>query len=151
MKIENETITLDDENARYVIRNPYGVSCLGYAVLDRRAKALAKELGEVPEGAYGTLEAFHGYARLLDLAEARHRATGWRSQSQLTPELIGKEGKRVEVLHKWPGSQPIRERFRVGKSTGFIPCHIELSNRRSIAGPPVALGEIIEVREIEPR
>ena len=52
---------------------------------------------------------------------------------ELTPALIGLEGKRVEVTAP-DGS---RQRFRVGRSTGTIPCHIALHNAVSSGGPAI--------------
>jgi hypothetical protein len=50
--------------------------------------------------------------------------------------LIGLEGRRVEVVE----ADGQRRRFKVGKSTGWIPCHIELANERSSGGMAV-MGE----------
>jgi hypothetical protein len=50
--------------------------------------------------------------------------------SDLTPQLIGLEGYRVEVLDDYGETR----RFIVGKSTGWKPCHIELKRRNSWGG-----------------
>lgn len=56
--------------------------------------------------------------------------------SNLTPQFIGREGWRVEVVdHELSGGAT--RRFIIGKSTGWRPCHLELCNRRSHGGPPV--------------
>lgn len=55
-----------------------------------------------------------------------------RSDSALTPQLIGLEGWRVEVLDHDGNTR----RFLVGKSTGWVPCHIELHNIRCYGGGP---------------
>lgn len=67
-----------------------------------------------------------------------------RDNSKLTPQLVGKEGYRVEVV----GMNGTRRRFIVGKSTGWVPCHLEMRNRASRAGGPAAK-EYRSVRTIE--
>lgn len=54
-----------------------------------------------------------------------------RDLSDLTPQLVGLEGKRVEVedIGDWH-----KHRFWVGRSTGWRPCHIEVKTRRSSGG-----------------
>lgn len=58
-----------------------------------------------------------------------------RDNSNLTSDLIGYEGHRVEVLGE-AGATP--RRFWVGKSTGWRPCHLEVHNSRSMGGSPAA-------------
>lgn len=55
-----------------------------------------------------------------------------RDNSGLTPQLIGLEGWRVEVMTVEGNVR----RFIVGKSTGWRPCHLEIHNRRSHGGGP---------------
>jgi hypothetical protein len=54
-----------------------------------------------------------------------------RSLDGLTKQLIGLEGWRVEIEEE----SGDKRRFIVGRSTGWIPCHIEVNNRRSFGGP----------------
>lgn len=49
----------------------------------------------------------------------------------LTPQLVGLEGYRVEVIDN-EGDAP--RRFQVGKSTGWAQCHLELYNAASHGG-----------------
>lgn len=49
---------------------------------------------------------------------------------KLTPQLVGLEGWRVEVLTV----SGQRRRFIVGKSTGITPIHLELARRDSDGG-----------------
>ena len=69
------------------------------------------------------------------------RATAWntmsrndrdtvRDLSDLSPQLVGLEGYRVEVETTYGE----RRRFIVGKSTGWRPCHLEVKTRRSYGG-----------------
>lgn len=53
-----------------------------------------------------------------------------RDLSGLSPQLTGLEGWRVEVETTYGE----RKRFIVGRSTGWIPCHIELKLRTSSGG-----------------
>jgi hypothetical protein len=53
-----------------------------------------------------------------------------RDNSGLTPQLIGLEGWRVEVVD----ADGTRKRFQVGKSTGWRPCHLEISRRNAFGG-----------------
>ncbi len=54
-----------------------------------------------------------------------------RDLSDLTPQLTGLEGWRVEVTDQ-PGDKP--RRFIVGRSTGWRPCHLEISRRGALGG-----------------
>lgn len=58
-----------------------------------------------------------------------------RDNSGLEPRLIGLEGKRVEITLP----DGTRERFYVGKSTGWLPCHLEIKRRDSSGGGAVYL------------
>lgn len=53
-----------------------------------------------------------------------------RSDASLSPQLMGLEGWRVEVVTDYGE----RRRFIVGKSTGWIPCHLEISRRSAFGG-----------------
>lgn len=53
-----------------------------------------------------------------------------RDLSGLTPQLVGLEGWRVEVVDEYDHTR----RFIVGRSTGWRPCHIEVKTLRSMGG-----------------
>ncbi len=53
-----------------------------------------------------------------------------RSDNGLTPQLVGLEGWRVEVETSYGETR----RFIVGRSTGWVPCHIEIPRRDSSGG-----------------
>jgi hypothetical protein len=55
-----------------------------------------------------------------------------RSDKGLTPQLVGLEGKRVEVVTSYDETR----RFWVGKSTGWVPCHLEILKSNSMGGSP---------------
>ena len=53
-----------------------------------------------------------------------------RDNSGLSPQLIGLEGWRVEVVTTYGE----KRRFYVGKSTGWRPCHLEVKLSNSHGG-----------------
>lgn len=53
-----------------------------------------------------------------------------QSTEGLSPQLTGLEGYRVEVETTYGE----KRRFIVGKSTGWQPCHLEISRRNSSGG-----------------
>ena len=55
-----------------------------------------------------------------------------RDMSGLTPDLIGKEGARVEVVTTYGETR----RFWVGRSSGWRPCHLEVKRSDSLCGDP---------------
>jgi hypothetical protein len=54
-----------------------------------------------------------------------------RDLSDLSPQLVGLEGWRVEVT-----IGDTKRRFIVGRSTGWRPCHLEVSRRSAYGGFP---------------
>jgi hypothetical protein len=138
--------SIDDKQRLYVIRCSGGFSCLGFDACEERKRALARELGQTLDGLrVGTRGAYTEYCRLVRLASRRHRETGWRSESELTEQLKGLEGWRVAVVDRWNQSR----KFIVGRSTGFIPCHLELARRDSSGGPAVVGAPFKSLRKIE--
>jgi hypothetical protein len=83
----------------------------------------------------GTLEAYADYQKLLEVAETFCKQSGQRCDIELTPQLVGLEGKRVEVID----ADGEKRRFIVGKSTGWQPIHLEIPSARS-SGGPAAMG-----------
>lgn len=53
-----------------------------------------------------------------------------RDNSGLSPQLVGLEGYRVEVVTTYGETR----RFIVGKSTGWKPSHLEIARRDSMGG-----------------
>ena len=150
-----KNVTFNEEQGLFCIPcNGGGYSCLGLEVCRERAARLSGELGEsLPEDYRAKrfespLALYADYRRMVDIVKAKNDATGFRSQIELTPELCGLEGKRVEVTHEWESGQRETVRFQVGKSTGWIPCHLALHNRNSRGGGAVCLGKIKSVRII---
>ena len=66
-----------------------------------------------------------------------------RDNSDLSPQLVGLEGWRIEVVTTYGE----KRRFIVGKSTGWKPCHLEIS-RRSAHGGGAAEKEYTSIRKL---
>lgn len=123
-----------------------GFSCLGFEVLDRRAKRLADELGLEWDTSFphGT-EKYGMYQDLLGIAYRKFQRTGKRFECELHPKLHDCLHERVEVTFE----DGTKERFRVGKSTGWTPIYLRLANSRSISGSAIDADEkIVRVRQI---
>lgn len=137
-------VTLNFDTKLYVIEDGYGYSCLGFEVMEKWASKLAKELNLEWEAGSPSIERYNKYQDMCKIAKERHESTGWKSESQLTPELIGLEGKRVEVVNSWGE----KDRFIVGRSTGFIPCHIARKTVNSTGGCGVCGSPFQSVRVV---
>lgn len=66
-----------------------------------------------------------------------------RDLNGLNPQLKGYEGRRVEVTY----SDGTSERFWVGRSTGWRPCHLAVKTTRSTGGG-MASGPYAAVRVV---
>jgi len=139
----------NDEQALYVIPNPSGYSCLGYDVCLQRHNALAAWLrseklqaDDFPPEGRGTIRGYKAYQTLLQRADSYCQRNKLRCPVELTPELTGLEGKRVEVVDRYGE----RRRFIVGKSTGWLPIHLEIARRNSSGGPAVTGAPFQSVR-----
>lgn len=132
--MEHNTVTTNKEQGLYVISCDTGFSCLGFDVCLARAAAMAQWL-DTPHTPRerGSIEAYEDYTTLVEWCRARYEKTGERCPTELTPQLNGLEGKRVEVLDAYDE----RRRFYVGKSTGWIPVHLEIARRDSSGGGAV--------------
>ena len=139
-------VTLNAEQSLYVIDTGHGYSCLGFTVCLIWTHDIAREIGrrDLEPTAFGSLEAYMQYERAVEAAQALHARTGVRLRCHLTPQLMGLEHRRVEVID----CQGERREFVVGRSTGFIPVHLELSSERARWGDPVAGAPFQSVRLI---
>ena len=145
-----DTITVNHNERLYVIHCKGGYSCHGFDVVERLISRLTAE-GLTPPliaAEIGTPERYEQYRTLC--AEGREKSAGgkWKSTAELTPELIGKEGRHVEVTHQWKDGEKETVRFQVGRSTGWMPCHLQLARRDDTGGFAVCLGKILSVRVI---
>lgn len=134
--MEKQAIKLNNDQRIFIIPAQGGFTTLGYDVCHEKAKRMAKWLGrQLPdEETKGTLEGYEQYRWLVDTCRDVYERTGERCPTELNPQLIGLEGKRVEVLDEDGETR----RFIVGKSTGWIPCHLEILTRRSRGGGPAS-------------
>lgn len=130
-----QTVTANHETRCYIINHGSHVSTLGFDYARNRANAVAawlkQEALKVPSELDGTADAYHAYAEAMDAGARHHALTGQRCNVELSKQLIGLEHKRVEV----EDNNGEKRRFWVGKSTGWMPCHLEVHNRRSSGGP----------------
>jgi hypothetical protein len=126
-------IRKDDKQKVFCITTGKYTSLLGYDVCNNQYLALCKELNINPTYDKGTLKQYNDYKRIVDIVSDMNSKTGFRSNSQLIPEFIGHEYKRVEVIR----SNNEKARFIIGKSTGIIPIHLEIKTTRSTGGAAV--------------
>lgn len=120
-----------------------GYSCFGLEHARRQASAIARWLDIDPPSITPDRAGFDAYQAILE-AGANHAArTGQRWNADLCPELIGLEGKRIEATN----ALGERSRFIVGKSTGWLPCHLEIA-RRNCSDGPGAMGPYTDVKII---
>lgn len=149
---------INQEQRLYVIKQDGGFSCIGFNVADRRLWAArefaarellktAKRLAPMvcPAPVIGSVDHFTEYQTAMDAACYVSSITNGRCEIELTPQLIGLEGRRVEVIDQHGD----KRRFNVGKSTGWMPCHLELHNSRSIGGESVYGAPFQSVRVIK--
>ena len=143
------SVGINAEQGLYVIPESHGYSCLGFDVLLTRYTAIAAWLrkeglqqDDLPPEARGTMRAYTAYRTLLDRAGSYCERNKLRCPAELTPQLIGLEGKRVEVVDQ----EGERRRFQVGKSMGWLPIHLEISRRNSTGGPAVTGAPFQSVR-----
>jgi len=138
--------SINRERRLYVMPCGNGYSsCYGFDVLDQKAKAVAAWAKVIPPATDpGTISHFEDCARIINYGAKFAAESGTRCEAELTPQLIGREGKQVEVLDCYGE----RRRFRVGKSTGWLPCHLELANVRSTGGGAVTGAPFKELRVI---
>ncbi|END3175285.1 hypothetical protein ABL052_004504, partial [Salmonella enterica] len=76
---------------------------------------------------------FNACSKVFDAARIYSIASGNKCDAEYTPQLVGLEGRRVEVIDAYGETR----RFIVGRSSGWMPCHIEIARRDSHGGPAV--------------
>ena len=117
-----------------------GYSTLGFGYAARKVETVRAWLVDcgqpvapvlLPE--LGSPAAYLLYVATMAAGAAYNRETGARCPAELEPQLRGLEGKRVEV----ETASGETRRFIAGKSTGWLPCHLEIKTRRSSGGESV--------------
>ena len=127
------SVTIAKSGDLYCIPCGGGYTTLGFDVLLGRVQRLQEHLGlqgALPER--GSIAAYDCYERLIVQAAKRYHDTGMTCLIELSPQLIGLEGHRVEVVTTWGET----ERFIVGRSTGWMPIHLSRKLRTSSGGFP---------------
>jgi hypothetical protein len=113
---------------------------LGFDVVYERLNKLATELGLSVVSKYrGTMKMLSEYNNVVNVVKERHLNSGFKSKTGLYQPFIGHEGRRVEVFYH-DGSSA---RFYIGRSTGWIPCHLEIKQSNSTGGGSVC-GSLIK-------
>ena len=122
-------ILINKAQRLYVIKAGGGYTCLGFDVCHEQGRRYAEWLGLEWKHRKGSLAAWNARKAIIALIFK----SGRKCEVDLTPQLLGLEGRRVEVIDKFGELR----RFRVGRSTGIIPIHLELASTRSAGGSPV--------------
>jgi len=144
-------VILNVKQQLYVIPDGNFHSCLGFDVTLALANAYAKWLrgqglqeDDLPPEARGTIRGYKAYKTRLQRVVSYCLHHNRRCPVELTPQLTGLEGKRVEVVDCYGQ----RRRFQVGKSTGTIPIHLEIARRDSSGGGAVTGAPFQSVRVV---
>lgn len=146
MRDRQAGIRMNQEQSLYIIPTGRGFTCLGFDVCIEQVRGYQESLG-LPLSTLpprGSLAMYRYYEGLLKLLESRYLDTGERCYSELTPQLMGFEGRRVEVVEE----SGTRRRFWVGRSTGFVPIHLEVARRNSSGGCGVTGAPFVSVKVI---
>lgn len=138
--LTKKQVTVNEEQRLFVIPCNGNYSCLGFDVckdLSTRLERwiLKRDLGaKLPdEQESGTVGAYDQYQSLMDIARDICYRNNTRCDVELTPQLVGLEGRRVEVINCFGE----KSRFYVGKSIGWMPIHLEIKRRDSSGGGAV--------------
>jgi len=147
-------VSLNEAQGLYVIKSGQGYSCHGFDVVEGLIAGMESWLKEnafslpANKGERATLERYAYYRELSRIGAEFSRASGKRCEIELQPKLKGLEGKRVEVTH---AATDYKERFWVGRSTGWRPIHLEIKTRRSLGGAGAYIPEGATVRVVAER
>lgn len=124
--------SINHDQRRYVLTEGTGYTCLGFDIAERKRQTVLAWIGEEHADTIplGTPEHYDAYMHAMERGYAHHRTTGERCPAELEPQLMGLEGYRIEVT----SADGQRERFIVGMSTGWMPCHLAMKRRDSSGG-----------------
>lgn len=142
-------IRINTEARLYVVQCGAGFTCCGFDYADKLLRGVSAWLGRDythPDLVLGTKPHFQAYEFAMRAGALHHADTGARCDIELTPQLLKYEGKRVEVTDRYGQTR----RFIVGKSTGWMPCHLEIARRTSHGGMAVYGAPFPSVRLIGP-
>lgn len=138
-------VAVNEQSRLYIIPSGGGASCLGFDVAERRRTAVLQWMGEsVSPVEVGTQNAYMAYLAAMAKGSEHAHNTGSRCPAELIPALEPHIGWRVEVTSTDGSSR----RFIVGRSTGWMPCNLEIATRRSSGGAAAYLAPGDVVRRI---
>lgn len=152
----DKQVTYNPAQRLYVIPTGGGYSCLGLDVLVKRYALYAAWAERYVPGYVrgniscdGRLEDYAEYSRTLELMGDFCRANRVKCEIELCAKLKPYEGRRVEVTYKFSDTTRETRRFWVGKSTGWMPIHLEIARRDSTGGSGVLADCVESVKLIE--
>lgn len=137
----------------YVLKAGEGFTTLGFDYCveqSKKMRAWLKENGvdlfsnKSIEDACGTADGYNIYEALMDAGAKLCEEQRIRCNINLCPQLLGLEGKIVEVVDRYNEQR----RFRVGRSTGWLPVHLEIEKRSEIGGLAVTGTPFKSVRTV---
>lgn len=131
----NERALVNQDQGLYVMKCGEGYTCIGFDVAYNKAMAVAEWCGvDRPSREHvGTEDGYRDYRRIMHDGAMYAARTGGQCTAEMHPQLTGLEHFRVEVVD----ADGETDRFWVGKSTGWMPCHLRIHSRRSHGGPAV--------------
>jgi hypothetical protein len=146
----NKLKSINAEQRLYVIECGEGFTTLGFDYAREQQNKVNDWLTSVgycktdADAEVGTEEAYKQYLDTMDFGSVVHNTRGLRCPANLHPKLIGLEGKKVRV--EWVEKSELGDvtefiEFYVGKSTGWMPVHLELKRKSSDGGPVVFIPE----------
>lgn len=138
------TVTLNAEQELYVIHHKDYTSCYGFDnALDEIERMVIELVGRgglpssyldneltAVKASRGTLATYDTMLNLRTMLQKVCDEQGEQAVAGLSPQLMGLEGHRVEVETVYGETR----RFIVGKSTGWMPCHLEIKRTDSTGG-----------------
>lgn len=146
-KYLSDLVNINKKARHYTLKCGGGYSSMGFDYCFKLATTMANEVNrpDLLPKTKGTKTTYIKFRKLSEIVLKMHQKNGFRSQADLTPQLIGREGQRVEVVDRWGN----RKRFWVGRSTGWIPCHLEIARTNCHGGGAVIgapFSEVITIR-----
>jgi hypothetical protein len=152
MKATVMRVGFNKDQRLYVIPAGKGYTTLGFDHAEYLSSVVAIWAGlkrdKGPQGvghpSPGTLAHYREHQRLMREGAQYAKQTGDKCRAMDTPQLRGLEHRRVEVVDKYGE----KRRFWVGKSTGWMPIHLEIHNTRSTGGPGIIGAPFQSVRVI---
>ncbi|KAB3178557.1 hypothetical protein F9047_11585 [Escherichia coli] len=129
--------SINKEQRLYVMPCGNGFTCYGFDVLDKRARALSawyfeqnpQAIAQIP-ARIGTKKHFKACQAVIQQVGRYCTHKGIKCPVELSPQLKGLEGRRVEVVTMYGE----KRRFIVGRSTGWLVTHLEIPRANSSGG-----------------